>query len=59
MSAPEGYKTAGGFLEDWKRTGVAEHVLPGRWALTASGRAMFSAYVSNLDLIDNREGAAA
>jgi hypothetical protein len=50
--------TANAFLEDWRDRGIAEERL-GRWRLTETGRAMFGAYVPNLDLIDNREVAGA
>jgi len=48
--------TVASFLEDWRDRGIAEERL-GRWRLTKSGRAMFAGYVTNIDLIDNREVA--
>jgi len=42
-------QTARGFLEEWRDRGIAHEVLPGQWALTRSGAAMYSGFRLGLD----------
>lgn len=37
-------RLAQSFLEEWRDRGIACEVLPGRWALTPSGAAMFAGW---------------
>ena len=43
--------TAQRFLEEWRDRGIACEVLPGRWALTESGRAMFCGWAAEVELV--------
>ena len=38
------------FLETWRDRGIACEVLPGRWALTESGRAMFCGWAAEVEI---------
>ena len=42
--------TAQRFLEEWRDRGIACEVLPGRWALTESGQAMFAGWAAEIEL---------
>ena len=45
-----------GFLEDWRRQGIAEEI-DGRWRLTQTGRAMFGTWATGIGLDDGEPSA--
>ena len=44
------------FLREWQARGIAEEIA-GRWRLTRTGRSMFSAWVSNLEPVEDGRDA--
>lgn len=45
------------FLAEWLASGVVEETLPGRFRLSARGRAMFEGWASVLELADDGDQA--